>query len=183
MGHPSPSASATDFAPGSSPGAAGVPRPGGGRTAAKVIGGLLLGSTIVSIIAYVQFTRSETGILKDLEAIHQKGATIAVDACVAEVIDWHAHKCQAMSELCDRSVGRMMEQCLAARDRSDYCATIDPSEFATPNFGHADCEARAKNNRKAKKQCGTAYRAIAYYCGEVQKRLAGAPPAPVEAAR
>lgn len=162
-----------------------VTRPEGGRTAHWVIWGILGGSVAVSLLAYYQFGRSEEAILNDLQAVHQKGATLAVEACVDEVLDWHANRCGGMVALCDRSVGRMMEQCLDGRDRSDYCSHVDATDSATTSFGYADCEARAKSNSNAKntkKQCGTAYRAIAYYCLETNKRTGKAPKSTPEVA-
>ena len=159
-----------------------VTRPEGKRTAARVIWGILTLSVAVSFLAYYQFARSEEAILNDLASVRQKGAALSVDACVDEVLEWHLNRCTGMSALCDRSVGRMMEQCLDARDRTGYCSHVDTLDTATTSFGYADCDARAKANRDVKKQCGTAYRAIAYYCDEINKRTGKAPAAAPEVA-
>ena len=139
-----------------------------------VIGALLLGSVLIGVISYVQFMRSETLLHKDFEAMRGRGAELAVEQCVDEVLVWH-QTCGAMGVLCDKSVGRMMEMCLDGRDRSNYCTTLDLTDAHTSGYGYKECEERGmhagKQKRKKKKVCGTAYRAVAYHCEQIQKKI------------
>ncbi len=145
-------------------------RPGGRRTAAIVLGLCFLGSTLIAIITYGRFARSEQLILNDMKQVKERGALLPVEGCVDDVLAWHK-SCSAMQTLCDKTVGRMMEQCLAGRDRSDYCRHVDMDKAQTSGFGFQECVAIAGKNRTLKKHCGTTYKAIAYYCAEVQKQL------------
>ena len=138
-----------------------------------VIGLLFLGSIVIGVVSYVQFMRSEELLHKDFEAMRARGAALAVDQCVDEVIDWH-RTCGAMGVLCDKSVGRMMEMCLDGRDRTGYCSQVDLSDTKTSSYGYNECKARGmhegKKRRKKKKVCGTAYRAVAYHCEQIQQK-------------
>lgn len=137
-----------------------------GRTGTIVIGLCLLGSTLIAVIAWERFKRSEVTLLADLEQMHNRGKDLSVPGCVDATMDWWK-ECSAMSELCDRSVGRIMEQCLDGRDRTDFCARTDTTANANSGFGFAACEELSAGNRKVRKHCGTAYRAIAYYCDQI----------------
>ncbi len=168
MTGPSPAASLQP--PGNADALSRETRPGGRRTAAIVLGLCFLGSTLIAVITYGRFARSEELILNDLKDAKNRGALLPVEGCVDDVLAWHKN-CSAMQTLCDRTIGRMMEQCLAGRDRSDYCRHVDMDKAQTSGFGFQECVAIAGKNRTLKKHCGTTYKAIAYYCAEVQKQL------------
>ncbi len=152
-----------------------ITAPRKGRTGAVVIGLCLLGSTIIAVVVWERFKRSEMLLLDNLQGMRDTGRELSVPGCVDATLDWWKN-CQAMSELCDRSVGRIMEQCLDGRDRTDFCSRADLSSNANSGFGFADCVQRAQGNRKIKKHCGTAYRAVAYYCEQINASIAKAGP-------
>ena len=139
-----------------------------------VIALLFFGALIIGVVSYVQFMRSEELLHRDFKALRARGATLAVEQCVDEVLDWH-RTCGAMGVLCDKSVGRMMEMCLDGRDRTGYCSTVDATQAQTSSYGYQECKQRGmhegKLRRKKKKVCGTAYRAIAYHCEQIRTKL------------
>ena len=139
-----------------------------------VIGLLLLGSVLIGVVSYIQFMRSEELLHKDFGQMRTRGAQLAVEQCVDEVLTWH-QTCGAMGVLCDKSVGRMMEMCLDGRDRSSYCATVDLTDAQTSGYGYLECKDRGmhegQQRRRKKKVCGTAYRAVAYHCEQIQKKV------------
>ena len=142
----------------------------GGRTATLVIGGLILGSTLIAVFAYGKFVESEKQLHRDFEEMRVKGEALTISECVDEVLVWRSN-CNAMVFLCDRSVGRMMEMCLDGQDRSAYCASMDTKEMTRTTFGYAECKAKgAHTDRQTKKQCGTTWRAVAAWCTSIESR-------------
>jgi len=148
-------------------------RRSGNRTTWVVLGCIFVGSLIMGFVSYGQFMSSEQSIQADFDGMRERGASLDPEGCVDAVIAWHA-ECQAMKVLCDKSVGRMMEQCMAGADRHAYCAATDVSSNAHSGFGFKQCKARGahegKGKRLKKKVCGTAYRAIAYHCQSIQEK-------------
>ena len=139
----------------------------------KVIGALFTVSLVMGSISYFQFMSSEEDLQKDFAQIRTRGADLGVEECVDAVLVWHEKECSAMKVLCDKSVGRMMEQCLAGGDRSAWCQSNDTSASHNSGFGFHECKARGTHNsRKKKKVCGTTYQAIAAHC-----RIIGTPEA------
>ncbi|MFT5434612.1 MAG: hypothetical protein ACI9OJ_005326 [Myxococcota bacterium] len=129
-----------------------------------VLGAIFAVSIAMGLISYGQFMDSEARIQSDFGGIRELGATVDVDGCVDAVIAWHG-QCDAMKVLCDKSVGRMMEQCLDGGDRSGYCGRVDFTSNANSGFGYQQCKERGSHaTRTAKKVCGTTYRAIAFHC-------------------
>ena len=144
------------------------------RGGSWVILALFAGSILIGVVSYYQFMRSEELLHKDFAEMRTRGAQYAVEQCVDEVLLWHT-TCEAMGVLCDKSVGRMMEMCLDGRDRTSYCASLDLTESHTSGYGYKECAERGmhagKQKRKKKKVCGTAYRAVAYHCQQIQSKL------------
>jgi hypothetical protein len=94
----------------------------------------------------------------------ESGKELSVEGCVDEVLTWRG-QCSAMATLCDRSIGRMMEICMNAADRTSYCAGIAATETVRTTFGFEECKARGEHEtRRRKKVCGTIYRAAAAHC-------------------
>ncbi len=135
---------------------------------------LFIGALIIGVVSYVQFMRSEELLHRDFKDMRTRGAALAVEQCVDEVLDWH-RTCGAMGVLCDKSVGRMMEMCLDGRDRTGYCSTVDATKAQTSSYGYQECKQRGmhegKFRRKKKKVCGTAYRAVAYHCEQIRTKV------------
>lgn len=141
----------------------------GNRTHVFVLVGLFAASSVIAVVAYGKFTRSEQMLQRDFDAIKVEGADLSVDGCVDRVMEWHAG-CEAMKVLCDRSVGRMMEMCLDGADRRGYCATIADDETTATTFGFQECKDRgAHETRALKKVCGTTYRAVSAHCQRLEQ--------------
>jgi hypothetical protein len=67
-----------------------------------------------------------------------------------------------MKNLCDATVYRMMEACLSAAPRHEYCASVS-SQSSSTAFGFDACAEQAKS-RDIKKACAAAHRAIDAHC-------------------
>lgn len=134
-----------------------------------VIGVLLLVATVVGVLSYWRFIVSDRHLRADIARMERRGASIGVEQCIDEVVRW-AGRCKAMKSLCDAEAPRLADVCLAARDRSAYCAQLGDRHRET-SFGFKECQAR-KVTRKTKKACATAYRAIANHCDHLNKTAA-----------
>lgn len=136
--------------------------PGGRKNNGRlVIGLLLLLSAVVGVVAYWRFIVSDRYLRADLNRLSTRGKRLSVEGCVDATVTW-ASRCQAMKSLCDATGPEMMTRCLAANDRTAYCARLGRTGADT-HFGFKECKARHVN-RKTKSACADAYRAIATYC-------------------
>lgn len=129
-----------------------------------VVGILLALSVVVGVVAYSRFIRSDRHLRTDLERLAAEGKELSVEGCVDATIRWST-RCEAMKSLCDATTPQIMARCLGARDRSKYCRSLGESGRDT-RFGYKECKARGVN-RKTKKTCAIAYRAIRSHCDGV----------------
>ncbi len=129
-------------------------------------------SGVLGIVAYWRFTRSDRYLAAAFAQIQQRGKALTPEQCIDEVIGW-THRCEAMKSLCEASIPRMTELCLAAADRRDYCASLGQAVRST-EFGVPECRARGAIKREAKKVCALCYRGVATHC-ELLARRGGQP--------
>lgn len=137
-----------------------------GRHAGRVVLAVIFGVSIpVGALAYWRFSLSERYLTEDLRHMQTAGATLSAEECVDETVAW-AGRCRAMKSLCDASVERMTKRCLAGRDRRAYCQQVQEATKEA-SFGYVECQARGVD-RKTKKACGLAYRAVASHCEQLR---------------
>jgi hypothetical protein len=136
------------------------PRTGWGG-AGWLLGGLFMVSVAVGIMGWLRFTASEQELTTSIQRMAQRGSQLTPTQCIDAVLAWRI-ECTAMKNLCDASVYRMMESCLAGADRRKYCAENEAAMSAT-SFGYGDCAQRGLD-RGGKKACAAAYRALDAYC-------------------
>jgi hypothetical protein len=141
---------------------------GSGHGAGKVLALLFGLATLLGVIAYWRFTRSDRYLQRTLKAIVQRGPSLSPEQCVDEVLVW-SRRCQAMKSLCDASVPRMMEGCLWGADRRPFCGRLGDRVMAT-QFGFAECRARGRDRRD--KTCALAYRTLADHCVRLSRSVA-----------
>lgn len=135
--------------------------------AAAIVALVGLGLFIVS-----RYESSQRAIALAVQELGEKGHALDAEGCVDEVLAWN-RRCSAMKSLCDASVPRVMEACLAAQDRRAWCAGLGDTTSDT-HFGYKECAARGLE-RSAKKMCALTYRVIDGFCK--QQSSAEAPPA------
>lgn len=129
-----------------------------------VVGILFALSVAVGILAYSRFITSDRRLRADLGRLAAEGRKLSVEGCVDATIRWST-RCAAMKSLCDATTPQMMARCLGARDRTEYCRSLGDAGRDT-HFGFKECKARGVN-RKTKKTCAIAYRAIRSHCDGV----------------
>lgn len=126
-----------------------------------IVTALLALSTGFGIMAYRNYDRSEKHLIGALEDFSRKGAGLDAIQCVDEVLNWAPH-CDAMKDLCDASVPRLMDRCLKARGRAEDCSAW-AAKSEDPKFVFSACRERGVA-KYMKKTCGNAYKAIGQYC-------------------
>ena len=130
---------------------------------------------MLALVAYNGFVRSEKTLYVEFADMKAKGRTLSAEQCVDEVLAWR-DQCDAMELLCNRSIGRMMEMCLAEGQHTDFCTEVRAKPTGRTSFGFEECKAwGAHADRKTKKICGTTYRAIAAFCRRQGREVAEAP--------
>lgn len=127
-------------------------------------------SVVIGVVAYWRFIASDRYLRADLKRLAAQGKQLTVEGCVDATLAW-GRSCKAMKSLCDATAPEMMGKCLAARDRSSYCRRLGTTGHDT-HFGFKECKARGVD-RKSKKTCATAYRAIATHCDRLRARTEG----------
>jgi hypothetical protein len=129
-----------------------------------VVGGVLLASTVLGVVATSGYLRSEESLTVARAAFGEIGSELSPGGCLERVLTWRA-SCDAMKSLCDASSYRMMESCLLAKDRSTYCAEVGEATSHT-SFGNEDCKSRGLD-RDGRKACAACYRAIDAHCKRI----------------
>jgi hypothetical protein len=137
-----------------------------GRSWAWVLSALFALSLVIGVVAYWRFTRSDRFLARDLKMMASRGKHHTIEQCVDDLLGWSAH-CEAMLSLCEASIPRMMEACLAAQERAAYCKDLGIRAMST-RFGFPECKVR-KVDRSRKKVCALAYRTIAAHCAMLTK--------------
>lgn len=135
-----------------------------GRSAKALVASLVAAATLIGVVAFWRFSTSERFLSGVMVEVRDKGKTATPEQCVDEVVR-QAAKCEAMKSLCDASAPRWMNACLRGTDRSAYCASLGSAPRAT-SFGYEACK-RREVDRRTKKACASAYRAIAAHCSSL----------------
>ena len=126
---------------------------------------IILGtSCVMGVVAYSKYRSSEKILWQDLAHFRQIGTQLSSEECINEVIEWR-NNCLAMKSLCDISVPRMMETCLASQNREKYCVELGTIPSDT-HFGFKECQNRHLNS-KTKKACAASYRIIDSHCKHI----------------
>ncbi|MCG3173502.1 MAG: hypothetical protein GMKNLPBB_01699 [Myxococcota bacterium] len=133
----------------------------------KIILALFLLASMLGVLAWVRLDESEKHLVAVMEEMKGKGAVLTPMQCVDATLEWYKG-CSAMKSLCDASVARMMEACLAAADRSAYCAEMG-DKTRDRKFGFAECLDR-KMTRRNKKACGETFVAIDGHCRALRQK-------------
>ena len=138
----------------------GRERPGS-RGLRLVLGGIVVLSTVLGVMAYRRYRSSEDYIQASLEPFRQAGRRLDPEGCIDRVLSWHKD-CAAMAGLCQAAVARLMGLCLRAQDRGAYCRSLGRSTTDT-RFGYQECKRRGVK-RHRKKACAGLYRTIDAHC-------------------
>lgn len=159
-----------------------------------VLGGVVLLTILVGVLAYWRYANSERWVAEGVERMDELGAGLDSEGCIDATVEWH-DSCdaeQTNAAVCLQGVKVVMFHCLAARDRGDVCQLyLDlDSEVHAPT---EDMRARARNPERAgasgnwvygrcaergmncinKRECACAeaYRAIDSFCRTGQQAV------------
>ena len=149
------------------------PRSGTGRLALKVVAAFLLltiplGWAVfrehAAFHEYVRTTLDEPATPPPWRSGNYDG-----EACVGAGLDWLA-ACQGYEEFCRRAMPRVIEECLAAGDRTVFCSD-HRDELLRTTFGYEQCAERVaggqvSDDRFGRQSCALAYRTAAEWCIE-----------------
>lgn len=126
-----------------------------------VVAVLFLVAVTIGVLAYWRFVVSDRYLQQDAATLHQRGGTLTLEGCVDAVMAWTG-RCRAMKSLCDATTPRMIHACLKGADRRQACKALGDRSQDT-RLGFKECQDRGVD-RRSKKLCAMAYRAIATHC-------------------
>ena len=155
------------------PGESPASRPSTGLWALSAF--FIVSWAVLGIAGTSNYFASEDHIGQTMQRLNAEGAALDVDGCVDAVLAWHP-QCTALSGLCDASVERVMESCVAGRDRADECRSFGAALGQT-SFGVSQCRDRGIERRKGQdKQCAKSYGSFASHCKALVPHLLDAEP-------
>lgn len=133
-----------------------------------VLGTITVLVLALGVLAYWRYTVSEKHFAHAIAHFDERGKSLDVDGCVAEVLEWH-RTCEANKALCDNGVVRIMTHCLTAADRSATCSEVELGS-AKAQWVFAKCQDRGTPCADRKKcACADAYRTIDSFCRHEQR--------------
>ncbi|WP_397599832.1 hypothetical protein [Silvanigrella sp.] len=126
-------------------------------------------SIIIGWVVFRNYENSAKEITASLARIQEESKTFTITDCAGKTMEWFS-KCDAMTQLCDSTVPRMIKVCLANSDKSSQCPQYG-NEIYGYNFGAKQCKqymhgSKMKRNKKA---CGDVWQVIAEYCKDAAK--------------
>ncbi|WGL61317.1 hypothetical protein QEJ31_06885 [Pigmentibacter sp. JX0631] len=129
-------------------------------------------STIIGWIVFQNYEHSVKEITHSLTKIQNESTQLSLEGCADKTMEWF-NKCDAMTQLCDSTVPRMIKVCLANSDKSLGCKKYG-DEIYGYNFGAKQCTSymHGSKMKRHKKACGDVWQVIAEYCKSAAKQTA-----------
>jgi hypothetical protein len=141
------------------------------------VAGILLLSTIISVVVFVRSTQGARYVTASLAELQQKAPQMTLEQCADETMTWFQH-CDVMSQLCIDNVPRMMKVCLMHGDKANQCHTY-ADKIDHFNFGYEQCTPYL-SDRPAKRACSDVWRIVSDYCKAVRATTPVNTPAPTQ---
>jgi hypothetical protein len=135
-----------------------------------VVLGLFALAFALGFLVFKNYMRSETSVTSALSDLKQKAPSMSIEQCAQNNMEWYL-KCDAMQQICDDTVTRMMKVCLVLGDKSAQCSSFGNEIFGY-NFGVKQCAPYLKI-RNQKKACADTWQTIADFCKSTQKFKSG----------
>lgn len=129
---------------------------------------LFMIALLLGIIFLFVYVRSERKIIKSYTTMQKIAPTLTIDGCVQENMKWY-RSCDALQQLCDKSVSQMMRVCLVNGIKNDDCKQYGDDIYHY-NFGAKECQ-QFLNQKPLKKACADTYQTVADFCKAVRKTL------------
>lgn len=118
---------------------------------------------VVFLFVYV---RSENQMTKSFSQMQKNAPELTIDGCIQENMKWY-QSCDALQQLCDNSVSKMMRVCLVNGNKNSECEKYGDAIYGY-NFGANECQIFSKN-KPLKKACADTYQSVADFCKAVRK--------------
>ncbi|MES2614267.1 MAG: hypothetical protein V4591_02510 [Bdellovibrionota bacterium] len=128
--------------------------------------GLFVLAAVLGWVVFRNYIQSEKSVTAALSQIKIDAPNLTIEQCAQKNIEWYLH-CDAMQQICDDTVSRMMKVCLVLGDKASQCSVYG-NEVLGYNFGAEQCKPYFKN-RNQKKACADTWQAIADFCKAVAK--------------
>lgn len=129
-------------------------------------------STIIGWVVFKNYERSVKEITTSLAKVQVESSQLSLEGCASKTLEWF-NQCDAMAQLCDSTVPRMIKVCLANSDKSAGCKKYG-NEIYGYNFGAKQCTSYMQGSKlkRQKKACGDTWQVIAEYCKSAAKQTA-----------
>jgi hypothetical protein len=126
-------------------------------------------STIIGWIVFKNYENSSKEIMSSLNNIQKESSTLSIVGCADKTVEWFSN-CDAMTQLCDTTVSRMIKVCLVNSDKTSQCSQYQ-NDIYDYHFGSKQCGAymHDRNLKRHKKACGDVWQAVADYCKSAVK--------------
>lgn len=126
--------------------------------------GIFALSIVIGLIVFRSYENSAKEITKSLSKMQEDASSFTIVDCTNRTMEWFS-TCNAMTQLCDSTVSRMIKVCLANSDKTPQCSQFG-NEIYGYNFGAEQCRAymNDRNLKRQKKACGDIWQVVADYC-------------------
>ncbi|KAB8030989.1 hypothetical protein [Fluviispira multicolorata] len=134
--------------------------------------GLFVLAIILGWVVFRNYEYSSKEITTSLAQMQKESPSLSLNECAEKTINWFK-KCDAMTQLCDDTVSRMIKVCIANSDKSKECTQYG-NDIYTYNFGVKQCAPymHDKKLKREKKACADTWQTVADFCKTVAKRTA-----------
>ncbi len=130
--------------------------------------GLFVLAGLLGTVVFKNYIQSEKSVTLALTNTKEEAPHLSIEQCAQKNIEWYL-KCDAMQQICDDTVKRMMKVCLVNGDKAAQCSVYG-EEVKGYNFGATQCKPYF-NNRNTKKACADTWQTIADYCKAIPNNL------------
>jgi hypothetical protein len=132
-----------------------------------VVIGLFVLAFVLGIIVFRNYMQSEKIVTLSLSQMQADAPHLSIEQCAQRNMEWYTH-CDAMEQICDDTVSRMIKVCLVLGDKKNQCSAYGDEVFGY-NFGAKQCQPYFKN-RNQKKACADTWQNIADFCKTFAKK-------------
>ena len=129
--------------------------------------GLFVLAAVLGVVVFRSYIQSEKTVTLALTQLKTDAPKLTIEQCAQNNMDWYTH-CDAMQQICDDTVPRMMKVCLVLGDKVSQCSAYG-DEVLGYNFGATQCKPYFKN-RNNKQACADTWQTIADFCKAVTKK-------------
>jgi len=121
---------------------------------------------VLSVVLFFVYRRSAVELSKSFMQMQEMGKSLTIEGCAQKNLEWY-ESCNAITQLCDQSVSKMMRVCLVNGNKESQCQEYGDAIYGY-NFGSEECKPYF-SKKPLKKACADTYQSIADYCKAVRK--------------